>query len=142
VLGNQPNSSLITVVNYRDTLTLSEIKLGMFFSPVTALHPHHLKPAYPITLYMNEKKKKRPEVCNSVVSLSLLFPLKLETVLFGKETPFHPRYPPSTAAGSRPLLPATASYLGFDLQTFYLHEFRRNLPDFDSCKFSAVDIGD
>ena len=27
VLGNQPNSSLITVVNYRDTLTLSEIKL-------------------------------------------------------------------------------------------------------------------
>jgi hypothetical protein len=94
---------------------------------------------------MNEKKKKRkkwPEVCNSVVSLSLLFPRKLETVLFGEETPFHPRYPPSTAAGSSPLLPATASYLGFDMQTFYLREFRRNLPDFDSCKFSAVDIGD
>jgi hypothetical protein len=40
-------------------LTTGKGCLGMFFSPVAALHPHHLKPAYPITSYMNEEKKKK-----------------------------------------------------------------------------------
>jgi hypothetical protein len=62
-------------------------------------------------------------------SLSLLFPLKLETVLFGEETPFSSSQ--SAIDGSRftSTPPSNGLVSGFRSANVFLREFQRNLPD-------------